>query len=182
MLDARLQNEKLLSAIKSYLSGLEHVLAKVPIGRGKISLWTIAQTILLAELDNRSEGSCTSWIDSEYAHWLQQLKSDPAWQATTDNETDVAKLNILFFKKLEGEAKRHTSGAAISSNDDAIFNETDRIVLGLLRQTDPPPGDTHSCNLNSRQQRIAPVEACINLANQDICCCRAVVQSWHAIG
>ena len=127
----------LLRAIEAYLDGLIIVLSKSWIGG--VTLWTIAKSILRAELQ--------PWIRKNHDDLLQTLESLPDWQSVKQvAAVDPAQLNVLFLKKLEGEGKRHTAGRSIHSEDDAVFNETDRIVKRLLRLPKPPDpdGKTHS--------------------------------------
>ncbi len=137
--DKRITDPALLNAIDSYLSGLQSVLKGFQLAPG-VNLWEVAQRILLEEIEAKALQSQTSWIEAEYGEWIKVLSRTPGWNAA--GRINRAKLNILFIKKLEGEQKRHTAGALISSDDDAVFNETDRIVKQLLDSTDAPFGAT----------------------------------------
>ena len=111
-----------------------------------MSLWTIAEAILQAELQGLSNDSTSSWLQRELQE-LQLKEPDgvPAWSNNSSLSLPLSdivfyKLRLLFEQKLIGEEHRHTAGRH-KANDDEIFSETDRIVKRLLTLSGPPSPD-----------------------------------------
>ena len=140
-----ISDDKLLTSIQEYLTGLKDVLAGQPVGSwpGAPSLWRIAQAILESEV-------ASAWIKRDCGNWIKRLEQEPEWNAAPEQVErqqfpliTLVSLDVLFLKRMEGESKRHTAGALMSNEDDEVFTETDRIVLRLLQPSPSPNGKGH---------------------------------------
>ena len=140
------------SRIIAYLEGLKQVLSSHSMSSTGTSLWTIAQKIIDADLNdkdcNELETSNDPWIRKKYDAYAKSPTLGPTavppWSKSTKIADDIPstedivllKVQLLLIEKLKEEEQQHC--VTEQASEDEIFNASDRIVKRLLQLKQKP--------------------------------------------